>query len=301
MGDVKLFSQAGNQLVEIPGDAFAIEKTLQATIEKNLETLFGVRFLASEYSTGKTHGGRIDTLGVDENGSPVIIEYKRASNENVINQGLYYLDWLMDHKAEYQILLSKTLGPDYSDQVDWDTARLICIANQFLKYDEYAVKQIDRNIELFQYKTFGREILLLELLNTSSVASLVEREPKKGYKSDASFLHRFSRLGKEQIDWFEELRQYALNLGDDVKEKQLKLYTAFTRITNFMCVEVHPQAKTIVLYLKLDPMSVPIVSDFMRDVKNIGHYGTGDLEITVGSKSDLARAFAYITMAYEKN
>jgi RecB family endonuclease NucS len=56
-----------------------------------------VRFLASEHATGRVHGGRIDTLGLDENHAPVIIEYKRAINENVINQGLFYLDWLLDH------------------------------------------------------------------------------------------------------------------------------------------------------------------------------------------------------------
>lgn len=61
-------------------------------MERHLETFLGVRFLATEYETGKTHRGRIDTLGIDENNSPVIIEYKRSSNENVINQGLFYLD-----------------------------------------------------------------------------------------------------------------------------------------------------------------------------------------------------------------
>ncbi len=70
----------------------AIEKSLQTLLEKHLEAFLDVRFLASEYATGKTHGGRIDTLGLDDNNCPVIIEYKRALNENVINQGLYYLD-----------------------------------------------------------------------------------------------------------------------------------------------------------------------------------------------------------------
>jgi hypothetical protein len=41
--------------------------------QKNLETFLGVGFLESEYTTGKTHGGRIDTLGLDENRRPVII------------------------------------------------------------------------------------------------------------------------------------------------------------------------------------------------------------------------------------
>jgi hypothetical protein len=65
-----------------------------------METLFGVHFLKSEHSTGTKHRGRIDSLGIDETGSPVIFEYKRSRDENVINQGLFYLDWLLDHQPE---------------------------------------------------------------------------------------------------------------------------------------------------------------------------------------------------------
>src|SRR5690242_8943796 len=104
MSDIKLFRVINGSAQELQGTSIAIEKTLQTLIEQHLEVFLGVRFLVSEYSTGKTHGGRIDTLGIDENGSPIIIEYKRALNENVINQGLFYLDWLMDHKGEFELL-----------------------------------------------------------------------------------------------------------------------------------------------------------------------------------------------------
>src|SRR5208283_2243176 len=93
MSDIKLFQITAGNASEILGEASDLEKPLQSLIEKNLEELLAVRFLATEYSTGKTHAGRIDTLGIDENDCPVILEYKRATNENVINQGLFYLDW----------------------------------------------------------------------------------------------------------------------------------------------------------------------------------------------------------------
>ena len=92
MSDIKLLRLDGKCVTELEGSAAGPEKSLQTLIEKNLEGFLGVRFLASEYVTGKTHGGRIDTLGIDENGCPVIIEYKRSLNQNVINQGLFYLD-----------------------------------------------------------------------------------------------------------------------------------------------------------------------------------------------------------------
>jgi hypothetical protein len=84
----------------------------------------GIRFLASEYSTGKTHAGRIDSLGLDENHSPVILEYKRSTGENVINQGLFYLDWLMDHQAEFELLVMKRLGHEVAARIDWNAQRL---------------------------------------------------------------------------------------------------------------------------------------------------------------------------------
>src|SRR5713101_5947920 len=165
MSDIKLFHISSGSAQELQGTSIAIEKTLQTLIENHLEVFLGVRFLATEHSTGKTHGGRIDTLGIDENGSPIIIEYKRALNENVINQGLFYLDWLMDHKGEFELLVLKKLGKDAADSIDWSLPRLLCIASDFTKYDEYAIQQINRNIELIRYRRYGTELLLFELVN----------------------------------------------------------------------------------------------------------------------------------------
>ena len=129
--------------MELDASATAVEKSLQTLIQRNSDTFLGVRFLATEYSTGKKHGGRIDTLGIDENGCPIIIEYKRGRDENVINQGLYYLDWLLDHKAEFKLLVIERFGQDAADSIEWFGPRLLCIASDFTKYDGHAVEQIN--------------------------------------------------------------------------------------------------------------------------------------------------------------
>src|SRR5919199_5538654 len=131
MSDIKLFQMHGDTVMQLQGTSVAVEKSLQDLIECHLDTFLGVRFLAHEYKTGKTHGGRIDTLGIDENGYPVIIEYKRALNENVINQGLFYLDWLMDHKADFKLLVMSRLGKDQADNIEWSKPRLLFIAGDF--------------------------------------------------------------------------------------------------------------------------------------------------------------------------
>src|SRR5690606_29248485 len=125
MSDIKLFKGSGNTLTELASASAPLERGLQTQFEHNLEALLGVRFLASEYVT--THGGRMDTLGLDENGYPVIIEYKRDRSENVINQGLFYLDWLMDHRGDFELLVRDRYGKDVASQIEWSAPRLICI------------------------------------------------------------------------------------------------------------------------------------------------------------------------------
>jgi hypothetical protein len=167
MSDIKLFLISSGQVDELAGTTDTIEKSVQTFFEKNLEPLLGVRFLGSEFTT--SNGGRIDTLGLDENGCPVILEYKRASNENVINQGLFYLDWLTDHRKDFQWLVMEKLGKKDAEAVDWSAPRLICVAGDFNRYDGHAVKQIQRNIELIRYRRFGSDLLMLDLLAATSV------------------------------------------------------------------------------------------------------------------------------------
>jgi hypothetical protein len=135
MSDIKLFRISGDAVTQLEAKSATLERHVQSQIEKHLKELLGIQFLETEYSTGPRHGGRIDTLGIDENGCPVIIEYKRSLNENVINQGLYYLDWLLDHQGEFKLLVLDKFGKDLADKIDWSNPRLLCIAGDFTKYD----------------------------------------------------------------------------------------------------------------------------------------------------------------------
>lgn len=305
MSDIKLFDIQGGRVEELEGQSVALEKSLQGLIEKNMEAFLGVRFLSSEHNTGQKHGGRIDTLGIDENGCPVIIEYKRAVNENVINQGLFYLDWLMDHKAEFQWLVMEKLGKEAAEGVEWASPRLICIAGDFTRYDEHAVQQINRNIELIRYRKYGDKYLLLELVNAVQATGDVEEKTQKPgttrhiYKTASEFLESAPEDLKNR---FEALKAFLLALGDDIQMKTLKFYFAFKRIKNFACVEVRPQNKVLLIYTKVNPDTIDLKSyekDFIRDVRKIGHYGTGDLEITVRSDDDLEKAKSLILKSYE--
>lgn len=148
---------------------------MQGLVEANLEAMLGVRFLASEYSTGPVHGGRIDTLGIDENGAPVVIEFKRATDAGVINQGLFYLSWLVDHKAEFGHLVRDRLGASAAAQVLWSAPRLICVAGNFTRYDVHAIREHRRSIDLVRYRFFGEDHFGLESVASVAAQTLVPR------------------------------------------------------------------------------------------------------------------------------
>ena len=306
MSDIKLFRTRGTGVEELSGSAVALEKSLQTLIEQNMEAFLGVRFLASEFAT--TNGGRMDSLGLDENGSPVIVEYKRSSNENIINQGLFYLDWLMDHRRDFEWMVLERFGKEEADSVDWSTPRLVCIAGDFTKYDEHAVNQMNRNIELVRYRRFGDEFMIFELLTstvgrpaTNGVTQSAVKDPHQSSKArprHKTVTELLADADRELVDLYEAVKAYLLALGDEVQMKTLDNYVAFRRLKNFACVEVKPQIRHVKIFVKVDPDKVTLEEGFTRDVRNIGHFGTGDLEIIVTSMDEFEKAKPLLDQSY---
>ncbi|WIV52062.1 DUF5655 domain-containing protein [Marivivens sp. LCG002] len=307
MSDLKLFRIGGTDVCEVHGTSLALEKSLQTLIEENLETFLGVHFLASEFSTGRDHGGRMDTLGIDENSCPVIIEYKRSSNMNVINQGLFYLDWLVTHRGDFEMLVLKKFGEKVAQSVEWSSPRLICIAGDFSRYDEHAIKQMNRNIELIRYMKFDDDLLLLEQVNAASAplngviaAAKAESGADSGQKQKYTTVSQYlDRADVELRALFDTVKEHLEGLGDDVQFKVLRFYFAFKRIKNFACVEIKTQERKLIVHVKVDPDTIALEDGFTRNVRNIGHFGTGDLEITIRSMEDFEKAKPLFERSYE--
>ena len=300
MADIKLFDISG-EVQELPSKQVALEKDLQKLLEENMFTFFGVTFLKSEY---KITNGRMDSIGIDENNCPVIFEYKRSVNENVINQGLFYLDWLLDHKADFKLLVMDVLGKEKAANIDWSMPCVICIANDFTKFDEHAVNQMQRNIKLVRYRKFGDNLIAFEHLNAPQVQPITYEElqtkpsSKSGWK-DKDFKQYFAEAGEKNQNIFYSIRDYVLSLGDDIAENQLKLYVAFKKAKNFVCVEVYQSQ--ILCHLKLNPDTVDLVPGFIEDVRTKGHWGTGDLRLIIKNVEDFEKAQHLITRAYSEN
>ncbi len=300
MSELKLFSIKGN-VEELPANRMSFEKELQKLLEENMSTFFGITFLKSEYPTTN---GRMDSIGIDENNCPVIVEYKRSKNANIINQGLFYLDWLLDHKANFQLLVMEKLGQKKAETIDWSMPCVICIANDFTKFDEHAVNQMQRNIKLVRYTKFGDNLIAFEHLNAPQVPPIIDdeqfsKQPKKHNWKEKTFKQSFEEAGEKNQNLYFSVRDYIMSLGDDISENQLKLYVAFKKVKNFVCVEVYKSS--VLLHLKLNPDTVQLVPNFIENVRTKGHWGTGDLRIWLKSTEDFEKVRELIERAYNEN
>lgn len=296
MAEIKLFS-LNEGVKECTSSEIVLEKELQTLIEQNMETFFGVRFLKSEYAI---MNGRMDSIGIDENNSPVIFEYKRSQNENVINQGLFYLDWLLDHKADFKLLVIEKLGMESADGIDWSVPCVICIAHDFTKYDLHAVNQMQRNIKLVSYRKYDNGLLLFEHLNAPNVKPMTENGVMDSEKNNAqkSHIEKLATVSDNMKNLYHSICDFIESFGDDITANQLKLYLAYKKVQNLVCIEIYN--KQILLFVKLNPETVKLESGFTRDMRNIGHYGTGDLQIIIKNASDFEKAKPLFERAYSE-
>ena len=303
MYNAQLFRFSGNDIQRLNCQTAASEKMLRHVLKKNLNSVFSITLLCKEYPTGRTHRGFIDTLGLDENYCPVIIEYKRKFNENIITQGLFYLDWLFDHKAEFIQIVKRKLGEETANLIEFSGTRLICVASFFSRFDERAIMQINRNIELIKYEFFNDDLVLLQ--NISNFVSPIAGETEPADDSDPeqpgmpqAMQSRLNNMTPQTEQLYFALIAFGEELGADVSLKFLKHYIAMQTDKNFTCLQ--PAKSFVKLWLNLEPEETPLEEGFSRNVRDIGHHASGNVEIDVHNLEDFEKAKPLIRLAYEK-
>lgn len=282
------------------------EKNIQNIFERNLVTILDIAFLATEYST--SFGGRIDTLGIDKNGSPVIIEYKKSQNDNVINQGLSYLRWLLDHKADFEILCRDN---NVDIKIDWTSPRVICVAESYNKFDLDTVEIVPIKIELLKYRLYEDDILFVESESQKSVRISTTKIFEKGKKekgAEFKLQKEYTIDGHLQVasneikDLFMQLKEMIISLDNSITEEAKAVYIAYKLTTNF--VDIVIQKNSIKACLNVPSGKLNDSFGMARDLtkpKVIGHYGNGDYEVSIKNREELLKLFELIKQSYNYN
>ncbi len=286
---------------KIKGKSF-VERDIQTIFEQNMEELLGIQFLASEYST--SFGGRMDSLGIDTDGNPCIIEYKKGQNENVINQGLSYLWWLLDHKDSFEKLCQEKR---VRKSVQWESPRVICVAESYSKFDADTADILPIKVELYKYKLYENDLLTIDIENRQKVK--IQGFSKKITTHNTSRLQKTYTLedhtknvNREILKLFESLKERILAIDKDITEEPKKYYIAYKTSRNIVDVTILKSKLVIMLNMKSGTLDDPrVIARDLETPKRIGHWGNGDYEIKITNDKDLDYIVGLIQQSYDFN
>jgi len=300
-----LFKIYNSKLSKLSTLEIGKERNIQRLFEDNLSIILNVNFLATEYST--SFGGRIDTLGIDKNGSPVIIEYKRNQNDNVINQGLSYLRWLLDHKADFEILCK---NKNIQIEIDWTSPRVICVAESYNKFDLDTVEILPIKIELLRYRIYEDNFLLVESETQKTIkistSKIFEREKKEKdmtkLQKEYTIESHLKVASKQIKELFIQLKEKIKSLDEAIIEEAKAKYIAYKLTTNFVDILIRKNAIKAFLNMPSGKLNDPynIARDLTRP-KSIGHWGNGDYEVLIKNQDQLNKLFELIKQSYNYN
>jgi predicted transport protein/RecB family endonuclease NucS len=295
-----IFKHKNGIATQLRKTSFKNEKELQNFVEDNLEEFFNIRFLATEFITSKKHGGRIDTLGIDDNNHPVIIEYKWGENNSIINQGLFYLDWLVDHQGDFTLLVQNKLKTKI--EVDFKSPRVLLIARSFSKYDKHAINRMSENIELWSYSRYSNDVFELKLYASSQA---VKTKSKKQISNvnyvEYSIKDHISDKPEKIKQLFLELQGKIFDLESEqpIEEKPQKLYIAYRASKVFIQIWLKKQSVNIHFKNKIDEFEDPHkhLKNVTKGIEQRGVY----CEFVIKEFEDVDIALGFIEQSYQQS
>ena len=295
-----------NKLNEIKETKFSKERVLQNLCEDNLENIFGLKFVRSEFALGNF---RLDSLAFDETTrSFVIIEYKNTSNFSVVDQGYAYLSLMLNNKADFILEYNENCKDTLKrDDIDWSQSRVIFISPSFNNYQRESINFKDLPFELWEVKKFENDTVYFNqikatkktesiktIITDNSEADIVNKEVKV-YTEEQHFINST----EEMIELYEKLKEFILGLDDKFELKPKKREIGFA-YNNKIMFDILLQKKALKLWLntKIDTLDDP--RNIARDVSNTGHWGNGDYEIQISNDDDIEYIFSLIKQLYNK-
>ncbi len=287
-----IFKIQNNKVIQLKTFNFRNEEDLRNLLDPNLEEIFGIRFIAPEVSTDS---GRMDTLGLDENNSPVIIEYKWGEQDEAIIEALSYLNWLVKNKWEAEKIIKGKLGE--KTKIEWGQPKVIVITQSFSKRVRDAVEHLGENIELWTYKKYGDDILVIELAGLSTPAIKTKRRVTQIKYEEFKIEDHLKRGGKETVGIFKELEKKILQLGEAIEEKPKKFYIGYWHNRIFCKIRFRKSKLRISIYTKdiqlKDPRKITKLSSRTWEGSTEYHY------FSLSKPEDIDYALDLIKQSYK--
>jgi predicted transport protein len=303
---MKLFAVNNEALKAIPPKDFKLEKEIQNLVEKNLEELFQLHFVSSEF---QIRDFRIDTLAFNtESKSFVIIEYKKERNSSVIDQGYTYLSLMLNDKSDFILEYNEKCGATMKrDDIDWKQSRVIFISPKFTEYQKHSVNFIDVPFDLWeikkydnntlgfiQYKATSKESISTTSTSSESVISHVSKEIKVYTEED--HLNRSKKRPEWVIELYLSLKERILNLGEiDIVYRGDRI--TYKRENPIVDIVLYNKGLYVIINLQAGQLNDP--NNLSLDYSNKRHWGNGDYVVLVDNDTDMDYLMFLIKQSYK--
>lgn len=300
-----IFQIQNSKLVAIKDKDGELEKDIQKLTEENLETVFDLQFVRTEFPIGDF---RIDTLAFDkESSSFVIIEYKRDRSFSVIDQGYSYLALMLNKKADFILEYNEKLKSNLRrDDVDWTQSRVIFLAKSFTSYQQNAINFRDLPIELWEVKNYDNSTILYnQLLSSEASASVKSITKNKIIESVTKEVKVYTvedhtnAINKDSKHLFDILREKVMALASDIEERPKKKYIAYRTQQAFLYA--HIQQSQIKLHIIIHKTKLNDPKGITRDVSRVGHYGGGVTEIVLAKVEEIPYVMTLVEQSFNSS
>lgn len=301
---MQLYHQHKNTLSSLKEKPFKLEKDIQKLFESNIEQITGFKFVKTEFSLKNV---RFDTLAFDEESkSFVIIEYKRDRNYSVVDQGVSYLNLMLEYKADFIVEYNESCNKNLKrDDVDWSQSKVIFVAPSFTSFQKQSSNFKDLPIELWEIKQFENDIIVINPIKKSQSAPSIKQVQSSKDDSEISKVVEEIKVytedghleGKpEEIkELYEAFKTGILNLSTDIEIEPKKMYVAFKKGKNVADIRI--QHKNLIIWLNMKKGELDDPRKLTVDASSKGHYGNGDYELHISNTDNLEYIMSLIKQA----
>ena len=279
-------------LEKVDRSEFSSEAELQSLVERNLDVLLGIRLIATEYPIPN---GRIDSLGLDEDGTPVIIEYKWKKDFSAIVQGLFYLDWVMQNRRPFESIVKDKLGKGV--HVNWSKQpRLLIIAQDFDVKELAAINQMAPRIELIKYSLYDG-LFSIEGVNIveSKASSISTGEPPQ--REEVTVAELAARANEHVQQILYDLREQILGLSDSVWEKVFPTYVDYRTLSTFATVNV--QKQRLKVFIKMGDREIDDPRGVTEHIPESFGWGHMNTQFVISDPTEIDYAMSLLRQAHE--
>lgn len=302
-----IYKQSGDKLVSIKEKKIKLEKILQNLTEQNLQDIFGLDFITSEFPLNNL---RIDTLAFDnETNSFVIIEYKRDRSFTVVDQGYAYLALLLNNKADFVLEYNEKKKKNLrKDDIDWSQARVIFIAQSFTKYQQEAIGFQDMPIELWEVKKYEENLVSFNQITASEKSESIKTISKnKDIERVSREVKQYSVEDHIKPHWhksrelFDEFSQRVLDIDNRFKIHPVGAYIGF-KIDNRVIIDVQGRVSRLRLSLyRVRPEDLNDPEKRTRYAKNsFTFYNKHVTYFNINNEEDIDYAISLVKQVYKK-